>query len=272
MLKTLGIVEVAPQRLDAKGDRRQGDTQLGHAPLGSEGEDSRWDVRQLAAARFGGTTLIEWVLRRVTDSLRLDGVIAVLDRQAAKSTAHLIPPDVPVFDTDHRNSIDRLVAAAERFPTRAIVRVELRMPFIDPVLIDRLVSAADNHPECDFISFRTTEGSPSSISQLGLVADWCRVAGLRRVQQTCSLDDGMSLADFVVEHEGVLQTRYLQVPDGLDRSDIRLSVTDQADLANAEAIFDALGPEQLDWQRIATLLGNQPAMREQMASLNRSEV
>lgn len=252
MLETLGIVEVAPQRSEQK-------------------TDSRLDIGQMAGARFGGSTLIEWVLRRVTDSLGLDGVIAVLDRHVAKSVGHLIPPDVPVFDTACANSIDRLVAATERFPARAIVRVELRMPFIDPALIDRLVNAANNNPECDYIRFKTTDGSNSSISHLGLVAEWCRVAGLRRAQKAGDIADGTSLWEFVDQRNGVLQTRFLQVPDGLDRDDIRLTVADQEDLANAEAIYDALGPEQLDWQRIATLLDDQPALRKQMASLNRAE-
>ena len=254
MLKTLGIVEIAPAV------ERSSEFCLG--------------VAQMATARLGGTALLEWVLRRVTDSQCLDGVIAVVERSVAKQVAHLVPPDVPVFDTALTNSLDRIVAASDRFPARSIVSVGLRMPFIDPDLIDRLVSAANCHPECDYISFRSGDGEASTVNQLGLVAEWARVATLRRAQQTvhAPVAAGLSLAEFVAQHEGTFRTRFLRVPGELDRDDIRLTLSDRTDLENAQAICDALGPDHLDWQRIATLLDQQPAMREQMASLNRAEV
>ena len=41
------------------------------------------------------------------------------------------------------------------------------------------------------------------------------------------------------------------------------------DWDHALAIYEALGPEWLDWQRIARLLDHQPALRSRMAALNR---
>lgn len=252
MLRTLGIVEVAPV------DSRQAESCL--------------DIGQLASTRFGGTTLLEWILRRVTDSQCLDGVITILERRVAKQVAHIVPPDVPVLDTSEQNSLERILAAADRFPTRSIVRVGLRTPFIDPELIDRLVSAADNDPECDYVTYHSTVGENSTVSQLGLVAEWCRVAALRRAWKTVKAIDDLDLSDFVAENESFFRTRFLRLPDALDRDDIRLTLSDRTDLENVEAIYDALGPDHLDWQRIATLLDQQPAMRRQMASLNRAEV
>jgi spore coat polysaccharide biosynthesis protein SpsF (cytidylyltransferase family) len=43
----------------------------------------------------------------------------------------------------------------------------------------------------------------------------------------------------------------------------------EEDWDHAEAIYEALGPERLDWQRIARLLDHQPALRSRMAALNR---
>lgn len=218
MLKTLGIVEVAPFQ--------------------SLPSDSCMDVGQMASARFAGTALLDWVLRRVTDSQCLDGVIAVLERTVAKQVAHLVPPDVPVFDTEHSNSLDRIVAAIERFPARSIVRVGLQMPFIDPELIDRLVSSADSNPECDYIAYRSVDGGAATVSQLGLVAEWCRVAALRRAQQAATLSDssissglsnpdsGLGLTEFVSDNASMFKTRFLRVPNELDRDDIRLTLTD----------------------------------------------
>ena len=65
--------------------------------------------------------------------------------------------------------------------------------------------------------------------------------------------------------------RLIQVPAALDRDDVRLTVEEQEDWEHAEAIFEALGPESLDWQRIAGLLDQQPALRQRMAVLNQAD-
>jgi spore coat polysaccharide biosynthesis protein SpsF (cytidylyltransferase family) len=50
---------------------------------------------------------------------------------------------------------------------------------------------------------------------------------------------------------------------------VRLTIDLDEDWDHALAIYEALGPERLDWQRIARLLDHQPALRSRMAALNR---
>ncbi len=50
---------------------------------------------------------------------------------------------------------------------------------------------------------------------------------------------------------------------------MRLAVDTEEDWEHAQTIYEALGPEALDWQRIAGLLEQQPALRTRMAALNR---
>ena len=42
--------------------------------------------------------------------------------------------------------------------------------------------------------------------------------------------------------------------------------------SDLQTILDALGPDGLDWHRIASLLDQQPALRERMADLNEMKV
>jgi spore coat polysaccharide biosynthesis protein SpsF (cytidylyltransferase family) len=51
---------------------------------------------------------------------------------------------------------------------------------------------------------------------------------------------------------------------------VRLIVDIDEDWDHALAIYEALGPELLDWQQIANLLNHQPALRNRMAVLNRA--
>jgi spore coat polysaccharide biosynthesis protein SpsF (cytidylyltransferase family) len=65
--------------------------------------------------------------------------------------------------------------------------------------------------------------------------------------------------------------RLLSAPAEIDREDLRLTVDSEEDWDHALTIYDALGPEWLDWRRIARLLDHQPALRSRMAALNRVE-
>ena len=57
-----------------------------------------------------------------------------------------------------------------------------------------------------------------------------------------------------------------------DEAGSRLGIDVEEDWENVQLIVDALGPESLEWQRIAGLLEQHPAIRQRMAVLNRAEV
>ena len=61
----------------------------------------------------------------------------------------------------------------------------------------------------------------------------------------------------------------MPLPAEMDRDDLRLKLDHDEDWEHAQEIYDALGPEGLDWQRIAGLLHHQPELRQRMAVLNR---
>lgn len=245
MIKTLGIVQA-----------RLGSTRL----------------RAKMARRLGGKSLLEWVVRRVTDCQRLDAVIvATGDGSENTRIAGLVPCDVPVFVGSEYDVLSRFVAALDEFPAQSVVRICADNPFIDPVLIDRLVTAADEHPQCDYISYCSQDGRPVILSSLGVFAEWCSANALRRADREATDPiDREHVTRFLYSHPEQFALRLLQVPRGLDRDDLRLTVDFEEDWEHAETIYEALGAEGLDWQRIAGLLEYQPALRQRMAALNRT--
>ena len=244
MLTTLGIVQPSPSSLAANG---------------------------LAARRLGGKSVLEWVIRRATDCQRLDRLIVVVAAGAEEqAVAGLVPPDVSLFVSAAGDVLGRTIAALEKYPAQAIVRVRADTPFIDPVLIDRLVSAADEHPDCDYIAYAARDGGPAVASCVGLFAEWCRADALYRAHAEAvdPLDREMATR-YLYAHPERFTLRLLAAPLGLDRDDVRLKLDSEEDWEHAQAIFDALGPDSLDWHQIARLLDQQPAMRSRMALLNR---
>jgi spore coat polysaccharide biosynthesis protein SpsF len=228
--------------------------------------------RCIAQRKLGGQSLLEWVVRRVTDCMRLDGVIVVAcDAADHHFIRELVPMDVPVFVGSQPDALGRFARALEEYPAEAVVRVPGDNPFIDPALIDRLVTTAEAHPSCDYMSYCSRDGRPAILSPVGVYAEWFRSAALRRVARAArSRVDREQVTRYIYSHPEEFNLRLIPAPAEIDRDDVRLTVDIEEDWDHALAIFEALGPEALDWQRIADLLDHQPAMRRRMAVLNRA--
>ena len=223
--------------------------------------------RSLAQRSFGGKSLLEWILRRVTDSLQLDGVIAVVDESPeGRRVSQLVPPDVPVFISEKPDSLARLADAVREYQAETFVRVSADNPFVDPELIDRLIISARSGPECDYVGY----GNGGGRSAVGLFAEWCRAESIKRADRKAKDPaDRRDAMGYLTGNPDLFKLRLLPIPEALDRDDLRLTIQGEEDWEHAQTIYDALGPESLDWQRIAGLLDHQPALRQRMADLNR---
>lgn len=148
-------------------------------------------VRGKVARRLHGKTVLEWVVRRVTDCTRLDGVI-VLTNDAPENAMvrDAVPLDVPVVVGTQADALGRFVAALERYPAESAVRIRAESPFVDPGLIDRLITTAEAHPDFDYIGYRLQDGRPAILSPVGVYAEWFRSVALRRsARKATSPDD-----------------------------------------------------------------------------------
>jgi spore coat polysaccharide biosynthesis protein SpsF len=244
MLKNLGVVQVHS-----------------HAPR----------LRANATRRLAGRSLLEWVVRRVTDSMRLNGVIvAVCGPDEERTVGRLVPRDVPVFYGQGKDALDCFAHALEACPAEGVVRVQGDNFFVDPGLIDRLVNTAEAHPGCDYVGYCSRDGRPAILSPVNVYAEWFRAGALRKAnRQARDTLDREHVTRYIYSHPEEFNIRLTPAPTEIDRDDVRLTVDIEEDWDHALAIYEALGPEHLDWQRIAALLDHQPALRSRMAALNR---
>ncbi|MBP86760.1 MAG: hypothetical protein CMJ64_08595 [Planctomycetaceae bacterium] len=227
----------------------------------------------LAARRFGGTSLVEWVVRRVSESLLVERIIVTCEATQKEALRRLVPPNVTVLGGEYKDSLARYAAAARTADASAIVRVSIDRPFVDPVLIDRLVCDANGHPGTDYVGYVSEDGRSALQAKLGVFADLLRADAIFEAERV-AMDpaDRADITRFMCSRPDSFQLRLLQAPARLDRRDIRLTIDGEEDWEHANLILDALGPEQLDWQGIADLLANQPDLRHRMAALNETDV
>ena len=224
-----------------------------------------------ASRRLAGKPLVEWVVRRVTESLLLDRVVVIADPQIEEAIRILTPRDVSVFVSRQHDRLARFAAAARQYDAHQLVRVGVDHPFVDPALIDRLICTANTHPGCDYIGYYSNDGRPAAQSRLGVFAEWCRSDAIFEANRLAVGDaDRERVTRYLYSHPELFQLRLIPVPNRLDRHDVRLSIGGEEDWENAQIILDALGPDNLDWQQIAELLDSQPQIRHQMATLNQA--
>jgi spore coat polysaccharide biosynthesis protein SpsF (cytidylyltransferase family) len=228
-------------------------------------------AHSLTTRKFGNKPLFEWVARRVTETMCVDQVLIVADPSLRDVIAPLLPADVTAFFGSQRDPLARLAAAIRETDASSIVRVRADRPFIDPALIDRLICDAHAHPRCDYVGYISRDGGQLLQSQLGIFAEWCRAESILAADRkaTESLDRQQSTR-YVSLHPEEFQLRFLPAPAEVDRDDFRLAIDHEEDWEHAHVIFDALGPERLDWRHIAELLAEQPELRKKMALLNRA--
>lgn len=227
----------------------------------------------IARRRFGGKTLLQWVVRRVSDALRLDGVVVLTgDDPLSRSLAANCPADVHVFHSARTDPLGRFAAAIEHHQCRAAVRLNVGHPFVDPVLIDRLVDSVASGNTCDYASYCFADGRPVMQSKLGVFAEWCRGEAVLLADRLArKSEERRDATSFLYSHPEIFALKLIAVPPQLDRDDLRLAIQNEEDWEDVQLILDALGPESLDWQLITALLDRQPTIRQRMATRNRAE-
>jgi len=249
MARALAVVEVHPS--------------IEELPAGSP-------LAGIARRRFGGKSLLEWVVRRVSDAERIGG-IAVLaeDNLLGHQLCKPCPPDVAVVYSRAGDPLGRLAEAARALDCEGLVRLNVSHPFVDPDLIDRLIAEAET-AHCDYATFSFSDGRPVVQSKLGVFAEWCSARAILRADRLArDPADRAQATRFVYSRPDLFSLKLIAVPSRLDRDDLRLAIDDEEDWEELQTIFDALGPESLDWQYIASLVDRQPTMRARMADRNR---
>ncbi|MGD9648915.1 MAG: NTP transferase domain-containing protein [Pirellulales bacterium] len=228
-------------------------------------------TRQKLLRRLAGHTLLEGVVRRVTDAARLDTIIVMTDVAAAAELREYVPRDVPLDAEDSSDWLGRFAAAATQYRADGVVAIDAGNPFLDPALVDRLVTEAELALDCDCLRYRWPGGDAHPARLTGPFAEWYRATALERAAAVASRPrDRQQPSRFLNQHADWCQTRLLSLPAGLDQHDVRLTLDVEEDWEHAEQIFDALGHDTLEWQRLVGLLRQQPRLRARMARLNYS--
>ena len=221
--------------------------------------------RRNASRSLGGKTIIEWVARQMTDSLRLDGVVVMTDHSEENMFVKMMTPlDVPVVMTKANDTLSALSKTQESFQSEHCVYIGLDWPLIDSILIDRLIVAAESNPNGHYAAFQF-DNDPRRGRPHGMFAEWYDVKALHRAN--CKAKDPIHREYpglyFLEQAEKEVLT-LIPAPEPFDEHDFCPPLDSEDDWENITMIFESIDAANIHWQHIAELLLSLRVAREQL--------
>jgi spore coat polysaccharide biosynthesis protein SpsF len=217
----------------------------------------RFDTSIIIQARMGSSRLPGKVLRPFYGQQTiLDILLATLRRSVhglpiILATSDAKPDDqleewananeVNVFRGDENNVLARFLAAAETYNVANIVRICADNPFLDPELLDRMITVARAESN-DYVSYLAGDDLPAMKSHWGIFAEWVTTDALRKT--AASTTDKLyteHVTNFVYGHPALFRLKWLKAPEMVyKRNDVRFTIDTEEDFELVRRIYAVL--------------------------------
>ena len=205
-----------------------------------------------ALRRLDGLTLLEWCVRRLSESTLIETIVVTgpphyreLISQTGLCNARWMP-------SAHSTPAQRAKELADRLGADWIVFTSPLCPFTDPMLLDRLVSRGWANPTTDFVGFVSPNRPTFSLQSLGLVGEMCSAGAIEKLSQENLLSEPCDVPDIIRRNPALFLTKLIPLPEELTHSALRFFMESEADWDRAHNFLEAAG-EDLSWQRLAQL-------------------
>lgn len=238
------------------------------------GDFSSTGSPQLAARfttrKLGGQTLINRMARRLSECELVDRIY-IVGAGIPASILRSGVAGVDCIDLSASHVCERLSEAADASNADWVVYVPANRPFIDPMLIDRMLAKASKTSSCDYIGYRLGSGDPNALDKLGLTGEACHADALRRLRRNVDrLSDQSvgSLAAWLMNAPGAYHLNFIPVPEKLNRDDLRFAIEGEEDWDDAEVLCETMPEADSQWQVLAELVLANTGLRHSMAHRN----
>jgi len=213
--------------------------------------------RHHVARRLEGKSVLEWVVRQMTDCMLLNGVVVVAEAGPRGDLVRKLSPfDVPVYSTKAQDTATAVQETLEQFPAESCVLIGADWPFLDSELVDRLIRTAQRTENCDYASYKSMNEIFSAGRPYGLFPEWYRSSSIRKLASKS--DDPIHRqmpGTFFLDNKDTYRVAALCIPAGLDNvEDIKFSFDDEGDWDNILDLHNALELEVLDCRKVGSLL------------------
>lgn len=216
---------------------------------------------------LAGRSVLGRVVRAARESEKLSGLVV------ATSTE---PDDDAVADecarldvACHRGPVDdvlsRFIGALDAHPGDAVARFTADCPLLDPEIIRLVADVYQAVPGLDYVSTSIARTLPRGMDVEIIHADT-----LRTLHQIATDHHRVHVTSYAYTHPELF--RVLGVTLTPDRSDLRLTLDTEQDLALINAIADHFGDVTVPLATLADWLADQPALRALNAGVRQKQL
>ena len=152
---------------------------------------------------------------------------------------------VNYFRGSENDVLQRFIDAAKEFDATKIIRVCADNPFLDMDFLNFLLQNFEK-TECDYMSFSTSEGTPTIKTHYGF---WAEAVTLNALNKVRSMTDESlyheHVTNFIYANKDVFDVRFLNISEDIEKhDDIRLTIDTKTDFDIQKEIFNKIYKEK----------------------------
>lgn len=229
-------------------------------------------------ARLGSTRLPGKILKKIyrdqtVFDLLLDNLKTLTNKIVIATTNN--KSDIPItklaqnhgldyYCGDEFNILNRYIECAKEFNFSKIIRITSDNIFIQPSLIKPLIKKENSN--FDYISYKIFDTNVV-LTHWGFFGEYVTLNALQKVEKkTKEKLDLEHVTLYIYNHPNEFNLKYLEVPEELERLDLRLTIDTIDDFEICKNIVNYLKINELDWhfKNILTYLNENPKIKEKM--------
>lgn len=205
----------------------------------------------LCFRRFGRHALLEWSLRRLSEAALLDHVAIVGPKELESEVLRCSLQGAMWLRCDSACAVERSMLVAEKFVAKWLIYTSPKCPFVDEILLDRMIGTGWKHPDADYVGYFSPTNPEFSLTSLGLVGEMCHRRALEKLAtQSTEPKDRRTVPARVRGGADIFNCRLLPLPTALDNKELRFSLESAADWEHVDALLE-LSDDDADYRRLA---------------------
>ena len=187
------------------------------------------------------------ILNRLTSNFKKENIILATSSNPNNDVLAEIARryGINCFRGSENDVLQRFIDAANQFNATKIIRVCADNPFLDMDFLNFLLQNFEK-TECDYMSFSTSEGTPTIKTHYGF---WAEAVTLNALNKVRSMTDESlyheHVTNFIYANKDVFDVRFLNISEDIEKhDDIRLTIDTKTDFDIQKEIFNKIYKEK----------------------------
>ena len=145
---------------------------------------------------------------------------------------------IKYFRGSENDVLQRFIDAAKEFNAENIIRVCADNPFLDVFYIELLLEKFEQF-NCDYLSYITSDGTPSIKTHYGFWAEAVKLSALEKVRELTNENIYHEhVTNFIYANREIFDVNFFEIIPQIDRhKDIRLTIDTQVDFDIQKEIY-----------------------------------